>query len=51
MSKQELIVILMALSKLEGYVLGKTGTHIPESLATDVYEAAEILANHIREQS
>ena len=51
MNKEEMLIVLMALSKLEGYVLGKTGTHIPESLATDVYEAAELLAKHIKESA
>lgn len=51
MNKQDLLRILMALSKLEGYVLGKTGAHIPEDLAEEVLYAAETLAVHIREQS
>ena len=49
MTKQDMITILMALSKLEGYVIGKTGSHIPEQLANDVYEASEILAKYIKE--
>ena len=51
MSKIELVQVLMALSKLEGYVLGKTGTHIPEDLAEEVASAAEALAQHIKEVS
>lgn len=51
MNKEEMIVVLMGLSRLEGYVLGKTGEHIPEPLATEVVEAAELLAKHIKESA
>lgn len=51
MNKEEMIIVLMTLSRLEGYTLGKVGEHIPEPLATEVVEAAEILAKYIKESA
>lgn len=50
-SKQELLRILIVLSKLEGFVLGKLGTYLPEDIALDVEEICELLATKIKEPS
>jgi hypothetical protein len=48
MTKQEYIRILVMLSQLEGYMLGKIGIHIPEPMAEELAEISELLAKYIR---
>jgi hypothetical protein len=48
MNSKEYLRTLMLLSQMEGYMLGKLGTHIPEPIANELLEVCELLAKNIR---
>lgn len=49
MNKQEMLRVLILLSQMEGYLLGKLGTNtMPDYISKELSDVCEILSEHIK---
>jgi hypothetical protein len=52
MDKQEAIRILVLLSQMEGFLLGKVGDHcLPDWIAEELSDVCELLAKKVSDES
>lgn len=48
MSKEEMLQVLVLLSQMEGFIIGKVGANIPEKISKDLEEVCKMLDFNIR---
>jgi len=49
MSKDELLQTLLLIARLEGFILGEVGKHVPEPLSAQLSEVVKMLGDYIEE--
>lgn len=51
MTKQEMINMLILLSQMEGFIIGKVGVHtLPDYMAESLSDICELLAKKIKDE-